>query len=129
MVKNTNDSDNFNLMDTERIANLPRHISIIVGETDEYVEVLLNHPIIIGRDDDTTSVDLDLTHKGGYRLGLSRQHLRLAPAGVCVVAADLNSRNGSKLNGEIMQPMQDYPIHTGDTLQLSGLNLHVYSIN
>ena len=116
------------LMDTEKMMSLPRQVRLVIGETGECVEVFVSRPIIIGRSDEDKQVDVDLTHKGAYRLGLSRQHMQLAPAGENIVATDLNSRNGSKINGQSMCPMQPYAIHSGDTLQLSGLDLHVRSI-
>ena len=116
------------LSDTEKMMILPRHVRLVISTTSEHVEVFVTRPIIIGRSDDGKEVDVDLTLKGGYRLGISRQHMQLAPAGENITATDLNSRNGSKINGESMRPMQPYPIHTGDTLQLSGLDLHVRSI-
>ena len=128
-MHNNQSSNNPQLFDTEKMSFPPRHVRFVVEETNEMVEVFVSRPIIIGRSDTNSPVDVDLTHKGGYRLGISRQHLALMPAGTAVVATDLDSRNGSKLNGEAMNPKQHYVIHSGDTLQLSGLNLHIHAIN
>ena len=121
--------DNNSMMDTEKMVFLPHQVRLVVGHTSEFVEVFVTRPIIIGRSDDDSAVDVDLTHQGGYRLGISRQHMQLAPAGANIVATDLNSRNGSKINGQSMRPMQAYPIQSGDTLQLSGLDLHIRAIS
>ena len=128
MLDNHSLNDN-SMMDTEKMMFLPHQVRLVVGHTSEFVEVFVTRPIIIGRSDDDSAVDVDLTHKGGYRLGISRKHMQLAPAGENIVATDLNSRNGSKINGQAMRPMQSYTIHTGDTLQLSGLDLHIRSIS
>ena len=121
--------DNASFMDTEKMMFLPHQVRLVIGHTSECVEVFVTRPIIIGRSDDGSAVDVDLTHKGGYRMGISRQHMQLAPAGENIIATDLNSRNGSKINGQSMRPMQAYAIHSGDTLQLSGLDLHIRSIS
>lgn len=121
--------NNTNMMETEKLAFLPRRVRLIISETNEAVEVMVNRPIILGRNDGNKPVDVDLTPKGGYRLGISRQHMRLAPAGEKIVATDLDSRNGSKINGQPMRPMHNYVIHTGDVLQLSGLDIYIRAIN
>jgi pSer/pThr/pTyr-binding forkhead associated (FHA) protein len=128
-MHNNLSTNNAYLFETEKMSFPPRHVRFVVEESNETLEVVVNRPIIIGRSDHNSPVDVDLTHKGGYRLGISRQHLALVPAGAAIVATDLDSRNGSKLNGEPMMPMQRYVIHSGDTLQLSGLNLHIHAIN
>lgn len=103
-----------------------RHtIQLTIQDTGESVEVLVNRPIIIGRSDVGSEVDIDLTSAGGYRLGISRQHVRLTTEGNAIVAMDLQSRNGTRLNGETMRPMQPYHLRDGDILQMSSLGLRV----
>ena len=124
-----NQFNDISMMDTEKMARFPRCVRLVIDGTGEKVDVLVDNPVIIGRDDRGSTVDVDLTLKGGYRLGISRQHLRLSTAGANVYVTDLDSRNGSKLNEVDMQPLQSYTIQSGDKLELSGLVLHIHAIN
>ncbi len=79
----------------------------------------------LGRRSGTGSVDIDLTPYGGYEYGVSRMHaaLRIAPDGVFV--ADLNSSNGTFLNGLRLRPHVPYPLHHQDTLMLGKLAIKI----
>jgi pSer/pThr/pTyr-binding forkhead associated (FHA) protein len=112
-------------METEKMTVQVQQVRLHIMEMEQSIDVQVNRPVIIGRSDNRSQVDVDLTQFGGFRLGLSRQHLRLAPGGHTIIATDLQSRNGTKLNGVAMRPMQDYVLANGDILQLSGLDIQV----
>ncbi|WP_276354924.1 DUF6382 domain-containing protein [Cohnella caldifontis] len=52
--------------------------------------------------------------------GVSRAHLELLRSGEGWTAKDLGSRNGTKLNGQPMNPYETYPLQSEDCLELAG---------
>lgn len=106
------------------------HINLYILSTRQQITVPLNERVILGRSPETEVEGthyVDLTPFYGYQLGVSRRHLML----VCdqqkhLVAFDLDSQNGSLLNGETMSSKTGYPLKNGDELQLGSLSLRVY---
>lgn len=84
-------------------------------------------PIILGRGapSDGRAV-LDLSPTKAYEHGVSRFHCLLQPQGANLFAMDLSSRNGTYLNDNVMQPMQQYALAHGDKLILGTLHLLVF---
>jgi hypothetical protein len=81
---------------------------------------------VIGRKmDETPEVYFDLTHRGGYLLGLSRRHARVRRNGSGFEITDLASTNGSWLNGERLIPNQPYPLDSGAQLRLGRMRFYV----
>lgn len=69
--------------------------------------------------------DIDLTPHGALDTGVGRRHLRLFVQGGQLFAEDLDSTNGSFLNGQKLAPRQPQPVATGDELRLGQLILRV----
>lgn len=57
--------------------------------------------------------------------GVSRKHAVLEKDGQHIVLTDLNSSNGTRLNGTLLVPMRRCIVRHGDALQLGGLQLRV----
>lgn len=76
--------------------------------------------VLIGRADPVSRVfpDVDLTPHGGYEAGVSRKHCRIIKQGDQFFVEDLQSTNGTKLNGRFIPPNQPQPLKDGDTLEL-----------
>jgi pSer/pThr/pTyr-binding forkhead associated (FHA) protein len=83
----------------------------------------------LGRDVDGQAVipDVDLGRVDAYDQGVSRIHaeIRLEQDGLFVI--DLDSVNGTLINGEPLQPQEPTKIHHGDLLQLGRLRLQLIS--
>ncbi|EXX89676.1 hypothetical protein BG53_14500 [Paenibacillus darwinianus] len=60
--------------------------------------------------------------------GVSRTHLEIEQSANKFVVRDLNSRNGSWLNGEQMVPYKSYELKRGDELRLAGLSGPKYAL-
>lgn len=58
--------------------------------------------------------DIDLTRYGAEERGVSREHARLEVKGGKLFLIDLNSTNGTYIDGERIQPMQPYEVRSGD---------------
>lgn len=75
-------------------------------------------PVIIGsgvKNGQRADLDLSFYDLNGY---ISRHHARITTTGNHYLITDLNSTNGTKLNGILLQPGQPYILHNGDHIQL-----------
>lgn len=81
--------------------------------------------VVIGRSDPATNtlVDVDLTSLGGIAGGVSRQHARLMFVQNTWTIEDLDSTNGTRLNGVPLRPYEPQPLHDGDQVQLGQMVL------
>lgn len=100
-------------------------LKFINVESGEFVTAEVQSPMILGRGEPGNPVCIDLTVIGGYRLGVSRQHLRVSATEGAVFIQDLGSRNGTQLNGQKLDPQRSYPVQSGDRLQLSRMALEI----
>lgn len=82
---------------------------------------------VVGRSDPDGEVvpDLDLAPFGAHNCGVSRRHAILLPNpdGLCLI--DLDSTNGTWINGVYLQPGQKYPLRMGDRVEFGRLRLTV----
>ena len=69
---------------------------------------------------------IDLRPFGADAISISRKHAVLELDGRYITLTDLQSTNGSRLNGTLLFPMQRRIVRSGDKLQLGGLQLHVH---
>jgi hypothetical protein len=93
------------------------------------IPVPLNGPVILGRrtaPDQPLPHDLiDLSHLGGDKRGVSRQHCQLERQGARLFVTDLNSTNGTYLNGARLVAYAPHRLADGDRLILSTLHCTV----
>ncbi|MGC8877992.1 MAG: protein kinase domain-containing protein [Anaerolineae bacterium] len=97
----------------------------IIVNTGVPVPIPLQDEVVIGRSDPVTNtmVDIDLTSLGGISGGVSRQHARLVFAQNAWTIEDLDSTNGTYLNGVPLRPFEPQPLHDGDQVQLGQMVL------
>lgn len=69
--------------------------------------------------------DIDLTPFRAYENGVSRLHLMIRINPQEVIAMDLGSVNGSRLNGQKLSPNKSTHLNHGDILTLGKLKLQV----
>jgi pSer/pThr/pTyr-binding forkhead associated (FHA) protein len=89
-------------------------------------EIPSHHKLLLGRNDDNKSVDVDLIPFGAYRFGVSRQHIYLEQRYGRWFVVDMESHNHTWLNGQKLHPNVAYILSNGDELRLSNLRIHVY---
>ena len=81
---------------------------------------------VLGRFFDTEGdTNLDLDPYGGGAFGVSRRHARIIRVNNKFVFEDLNSTNGSWLNGQRMPTGTTYPLMSGDQIWLGQFKLQV----
>lgn len=80
---------------------------------------------IIGRSDGGSSYapDIDLLNLGAQDMGVSRRHSVLLHHQGIVQIMDLNSVNGTFLNGRRLSPHVPYVFKSGDKLTLANLEI------
>jgi pSer/pThr/pTyr-binding forkhead associated (FHA) protein len=73
---------------------------------------------IVGRSDPVSNFypDLDLGPHGALDNGVGRRHLRVFLQGGQVLIEDLDSTNGTVLNGQKLAPRQPQPLRDGDQI-------------
>lgn len=80
--------------------------------------------LIIGRrkvDDPADDVTVDLTRFSAANLGVSRRHASILIEAGDVFLIDLNSTNGTRLNGKAARPGQPYRLRDGDEIEFAQL--------
>lgn len=83
--------------------------------------------IIIGRQprEDDPPVSVDLEEFDGHSLGISRHHCMLKAFRGYLILVDLDSINGTFINGKRAMPLKRYALTDGDTLTVGRLTLEL----
>jgi Double zinc ribbon/FHA domain len=105
----------------QRVALAPSQL--IVAANGAAIALPNSAQAIIGRADPVSKFypDVDLTPYGALDHGVGRRHLRLFVQGGQIMAEDLDTTNGTLLNGQKLVAKQPQPLRTGDQLQLGKL--------
>jgi hypothetical protein len=92
------------------------------------IELPLSKEVVLGRLDASRAIfpDVDLTSEEGLERGISRRHTRISRRENQVFIEDLNSLNGTFLNGTRLVPEMPYPVKNGDQVQLGKLILTIH---
>ncbi|MCC7449831.1 MAG: FHA domain-containing protein [Anaerolineae bacterium] len=83
--------------------------------------------LLIGRSltSDLQQTSVDLSPFGAREKGVSRRHIKLVDRDSLIYVADLNSSNGTWLNGRRLIAYNEYLLHDGDELRLGLLKIRV----
>lgn len=105
----------------------PWRISLWIVHKEQAEIVDLTGSMTLGRNHRETNTfpDIDLGPYNAEELGVSRQHLLLKLDGDRIFVMDMDSANGTKLNGEWLTPNQVYPLRHGDELTLGNMAIKV----
>ncbi len=85
-------------------------------------------PATIGRRDTSgpLQADIDLTRYGAFEHGVSRIHAALYRTEDTLSLLDMNSRNGTFLNGQRLSSRVPYVLRNGDEVWFAKLPIHIY---
>lgn len=104
-------------------------IVLHVNDTETPVVIQVRQEVILGRT--VTPADGGITYVnlapfGADEKGVSRQHARLLREERALYLLDLNSTNGTRLNGELVPAGVERRLHDGDELMLGRLSMSLY---
>jgi pSer/pThr/pTyr-binding forkhead associated (FHA) protein len=103
-------------------------IGIRVAGTPRPYYLYIHKELIIGRPTDSDAAlesVLDLSDAAAYAMGVSRRHAKIRRTATGFEVVDLDSRNGTWLNGERLLPNRPYPFGSGSQLRMGKLRLLV----
>lgn len=108
----------------------PWVVELRVVGTPTVFQVRIRGEVIIGRSDTrfNNKPDIDLEPHEAYQQGVSRRHALLTLRHSRVVLRDLESSNGTFINGRRLAPDQDYRLEHGDTLTIGKLALQAFFV-
>lgn len=107
---------------------LPQKIKLMVSEGMALFELPVQDPITIGRNSATSHVTVDLSPYNAAEMGISRTHLRIEAFGERLMAKDLETVNGSRLNGTPMTANYVYDLRHGDEIKLGRVKIRIFFV-
>lgn len=111
-------------------ARFDRASSVLIRIRDQSESLRLDKSevIMVGRSDPKSDLipDLDLASYGAAEQGVSRRHAMIKVGEDTLTLTDLDSTNGTYLNGQRLLPNQPRVIRDGDEIRLGRLTFHVF---
>ncbi|NDJ75015.1 MAG: FHA domain-containing protein [Chloroflexi bacterium] len=112
---------------TARLAAPWRLLLQIGGQNQTTVGIEVKDKIVLGRSDPVAHYypELDLTPYGGQDGGVSRRHATIIQDddNKALYIEDLNSTNGTRINGFALEPRRRYRLRDGDELELGRVQM------
>jgi pSer/pThr/pTyr-binding forkhead associated (FHA) protein len=87
---------------------------------NQKLTVMVKDQVLVGRSvegDDRSWVDIDLSPQGAYQSGVSRRHAVIRRREGVLYIEDLNSTNGTRINGSQLIPEREYRLRDGDEVE------------
>jgi pSer/pThr/pTyr-binding forkhead associated (FHA) protein len=107
----------------------PDSVALYIGGVEEPLIIQLTYEAILGRYTPSSIAQprVDLAPYGAYSKGVSRLHaaIRRTQDNLLVVI-DLDSTNGSWLNGMRLEPRRLYALRSGDRLILGQIEIEIH---
>ncbi len=105
----------------------PWVVELTIHGTPMTVRMEVKNRIIVGRSDvnDNLFPDLDLTPYGGLQQGVSRQHAAIIAETDRLLIIDLESTNGTFVNGERLQANKPFRLRHGDEVHIGKIGIDV----
>jgi len=99
-----------------------------VSDDASPIMIQIRQEIVLGRVTELSdqATFINLSPYGADAAGVSRRHARLLRDNLAVYLMDLNSTNGTRLNGELLPAGVEKRIRDGDELMLGRLKVYVY---
>ncbi len=102
-------------------------VSICVVDSGQILPLEDREEFTLGRSAEGQPIlpDVDLAPYRAYENGVSRLHASIRLEGKQILATDLGSVNGTRLNGQKIPPHKPCPLNHGDILTLGKLKLQI----
>jgi CheY-like chemotaxis protein len=106
---------------------LPWVIDFRIVGTASTIQVQVHETMIIGRADPQRGIipDVDLSPHEAQARGVSRQHAVIIARDNRIAVKDLDSVNGTRLNGRLLDAGREYRLRHGDELEIGQIKLQV----
>jgi hypothetical protein len=112
---------------TARLAPPWRLLLQIGGQNQTTVGIEVKERIVLGRSDPVANFypDLDLSPYGGQEGGVSRRHATIIQddGTKALYIEDMNSTNGTRINGFSLEPRRRYRLRDSDELEFGGVRM------
>lgn len=116
------------LTDSQRLdmGNIPEIIYFGLPDGSE-LAIKSHEEIIIGRQarPEDPPVTIDLESQSGHKLGVSRHHAMIKLINGKLLLIDLDSINGTFVNGHRALPIKRYAISDGDTITIGKVEMEL----
>ncbi|NWG18355.1 MAG: FHA domain-containing protein [Chloroflexi bacterium] len=117
----------------QAIAPESRRNSVVLfvgGHGDVPIPLVVTQAVSFGRAGSTGSLKnhVDLTRYDAVNYGVSRLHMILHNKDGKFMVEDLDTVNGTYINGDPIQPRQPTPVKNGDEIRLGQLRIYIYFI-
>ncbi len=105
----------------------PDVLGLFIPDSRDLVLIERTERVVLGRQTDAsgTSISIDLTPYGGAESGVSRQHAALLIHQGMYLLQDLESSNGTRLNGFSLLPHASHMLKCGDVIQLGLISIQI----
>jgi hypothetical protein len=115
------------LADSPALVKPDKVITLVIAGSGRCIRVATTKEHIIGRKDSRTGATpgVDLSEDGGYDGGVSRQHAIISVQNAVCLVEDLESSNGTFINGRQLEPYKPTVIYHRDNLTLGKLLIRV----
>jgi pSer/pThr/pTyr-binding forkhead associated (FHA) protein len=111
---------------TEQLAPPWRVLLQVGGENKTTVGVSVHDYTVIGRADGSDNdADVDLNPYGAFQNGVSRRHAAISHDAGAIFIEDLESTNGTRINGFQLPPNQKFRLRDGDEVELGRVRIVV----
>lgn len=109
------------------INRVDQTLEITFATSPDVVKLTVDTEVLIGRADKSQTVftGLDLSPYDGDKLGVSRRHAIIRREGDKLLLVDLNSNNGTVVNGSRLEPDTPKELADGDTIYVGHLKLTI----
>jgi pSer/pThr/pTyr-binding forkhead associated (FHA) protein len=119
-------SDELKEQITRQLPPPPEGLALFLLGTAEAIATRTDQEFILGRAGDVVSEPIcDLTRLDAFAQGVSRRHALIRSTGSGYVLVDLNSSNGTWLNGQRLVPTKLYDLPSGAVIVLGRLKMVV----
>lgn len=112
---------------TGRLASSWRLLLQIGDQNQTTVGLEVRERVLLGRSDPISNFypGLDLTPYGGQDGGVSRRHAAIVQDGnsQALYLEDMNSTNGTRINGFSLEPRRRYRLRDGDEIELGRVRM------
>jgi len=123
------DNDRERMLQISKTMPSSNPIVVYIRHAPEPIAISRLGQIIFGRedvDDKTVVPDIDLEPFDAQDLGVSREHIALDAEIHPPTITDLDSYNGTFVNGERLTPQAPYTLTSGDEIRLGRLVIRIF---